>query len=163
MAIFGKDIMSTSAPPTKHSSSNSGREPKQKPRRPNALRSLRLSFATLLVTGIAFLTLAAVAIPSAMAATATVDLGTATSYAILAGSTITNTGLTTVGGDIGLSPGTSITGFPPGIQTSGTTEIADGAALAAQNDLTTAFNSAAGRTATVAVTSDLGGSTLVSG
>ncbi len=155
--------MSTSTQSPHHSSSNQRSERVRTVRHSATLRSIRLSFATVLVTGVAFLTLATVGTESAMAATATVNLGTASSYAVLAGSTITNTGSSTISGDIGLSPGTSITGFPPGIQTSGTTQIADGAALAAQNDLTTAFNSASGRTATVAITNDLGGSTLVSG
>jgi type VI secretion system secreted protein VgrG len=116
-----------------------------------------------MVTGVAFLTLAAFGTQSAMAATATVNLGTASSYAVLAGSTITNIGPTTISGDIGLSPGTSITGFPPGNQISGATHVADGAALAAENDLITASNNAAGRTPFVTVSGDLGGSTLVSG
>src|SRR5580693_2052049 len=165
MTIFGKDTtMSTSARLPNLSSPQDG--PKSKPRilrHPAVLRSLRLSFSTMLVTGIAFLTLAAVSTQYATAATGTVDLGTASSYAVLAGSTITNTGTSTISGDIGLSPGTSVTGFPPGDQISGATYVADGAALAAENDLTTAFNSAAGRSPNVIVVGDLGGSTLVSG
>lgn len=116
-----------------------------------------------MVTGIAFITLAAFGTQSAMAATATVNLGTSTSYAVLAGSAITNTGPTTIGGDIGLSPGTSISGFPPGMQTSGTTNVANGPALGAENDLITASTDAAGRTPFVTVSGDLGGSTLVGG
>jgi hypothetical protein len=115
------------------------------------------------VTAIAFLTLAAFGTQSAMAATATVNLGTSSAYAVLAGSTITNTGATTVAGDIGLSPGTAITGFPPGLQLSGTTNVANGAALGAENDLITASNDAAGRTPFTTVSGDLGGSTLVAG
>ncbi len=115
------------------------------------------------VTGIAFITLAAFGTQAAMAATATVNLGTSSSYAVLAGSAITNTGPTSIGGDIGLSPGTAITGFPPGGQTSGTMNIANGAALGAENDLITASVDAAGRTPFNTVTGDLGGTTLVGG
>jgi hypothetical protein len=117
----------------------------------------------MLVTGIAFLTLAAFGTQSAMAATATVNLGTSSSFAVLAGSAITNTGPTVIGGNIGLSPGTSITGFPPGSQSSGSTYIANGVSLDAENDLITASNDAAGRTPFTTVSGDLGGSTLVSG
>jgi len=115
------------------------------------------------VTGIAFITLAAFGTQAAMAATATVNLGTSAAYAVLAGSTITNTGPTSIGGDIGLSPGTAITGFPPGSQTSGTMNITNGAALGAENDLITASVDAAGRTPFNTVTGDLGGTTLVGG
>src|ERR1035438_2982578 len=80
--------------------------------------------------------------PGASAATAPVSLGTAANYAVLAASTVTNTGPTTITGDLGLSPGTAITGFPPG-QVIGTINAADSAALQAQNDLTTAYSAAA--------------------
>jgi hypothetical protein len=63
----------------------------------------------------------------ASAAEAPVGLGTATSYAVLAGSEVTNTGLTVVNGDLGVSPGSSVTGFPPGI-VNGVRHVADTAA-----------------------------------
>jgi hypothetical protein len=78
-------------------------------------------------------------IPAAGAATANVDLATASSYAVLAGSTITNTGPSVVAGDIGLSPGTAVTGFPPGVQSSGSKHISDGPAATAKSDLTAAY------------------------
>lgn len=96
----------------------------------------------------------------AMAATA-VNLGTADGFAVLAGSTITNTGATTVSGDLGLSPGASVTGFGPGT-VSGAQHVADGAALSAQNDLTTAYNAAAGQVPTTTGT-ELGGTTKTPG
>lgn len=74
-----------------------------------------------------------------------VSLGTAGSYAVLAGSTVTNTGSSVITGtgDLGLSPGTSVTGFPPGT-VGGTQNVANAAAVTAQTDLTTAYNQAAG-------------------
>ncbi len=78
------------------------------------------------------------------AAVATVNLGTAGSFGVLAGSTVTNTGATIINGDLGVSPGTAITGFPPGI-VNGAVHDADGVAAGAQSDLITAYNDAAGR------------------
>jgi Ice-binding-like len=96
---------------------------------------------------------------SASAATATVDLGTATPYAVLAGSTVTNTGPSVVSGDLGVSPGTAVTGFtgaPNGMVTNGTIHAADASAASAQSALTTAYNDAAGRTKTASITAPLG-------
>src|SRR3954469_23436822 len=80
----------------------------------------------------------------ASAVGAPVGLGTAASYSVLAGSTVTSTGATTLSGDLGVSPGSAITGSPPGIA-GGTTHAADAAAAQAQVDTTTAYNDAAGR------------------
>ncbi len=91
-----------------------------------------------------------------------VNLGTASSYSVLGATTVTNTGPTTLQGDLGLSPGTAITGFPPGIA-AGTTHAADAVALQAQSDLTTAYNNAAGQPLTTSVSGDLVGRTLVEG
>ena len=92
-----------------------------------------------------------------------VDLGTAGAFAILAGSTVTNTGSSVVEGNLGVSPGTSVTGFPPGLVI-GTIHSADAVSLQAQNDLTTAYNAAAGQPCGLDLTgTDLGGLTLVSG
>ncbi|MCW2796983.1 MAG: hypothetical protein JWM79_2480 [Nocardioides sp.] len=100
----------------------------------------------------------------ASAAQPPVGLGTATSFAILAGSTITNTGPSVISGDVGLSPGTAVTGFPPGTVNNGTIHAADSVAQQAKNDLRTAYNDAAGRGPVVDKTGqDLGGQTLVSG
>ena len=104
------------------------------------LRLLTLSVPSLVVA----VTLVATA-PSASAAQAQVGLGTVTSFAVLGGQTVTNTGPTTISGDVGVSPGNAIVGFPPGLVTNGTFHAADAVALQAQNDLTTAFNDAAGR------------------
>jgi len=101
--------------------------------------------------------------PAASAGTSTVGLGTATSFAVLAGSTVTNTGPSIISGDLGVSPGTAVTGFPPGLVTNGTIHAADATAKQAQADLTTAFNDAAGRASTASAGTDLGGKTFVAG
>ena len=87
----------------------------------------------------------------ALAETAPVGLGTAASFAVLAGTTVTNTGPSTISGNLGVSPGTAVTGFPPGIVTDGTIHSANGVAAGAQSDLTTAYNDAAGRSPTANV------------
>jgi len=83
-------------------------------------------------------------------------------FSVLAGSTVTNTGSTTVSGDVGLSPGTAVTGFPPGLA-SGTIHIADGAAAQAQAALTAGYIDAAGRSGGTSVSGDLVGRTLTAG
>ncbi len=99
-----------------------------------------------------------IAAQPAVAATAPVGLGTAGSFAVLAGQTVTNTGASQInGGDLGVSPGTAVTGFPPGIVTPpGTIHAADPVAAQAQSDLTTAYNDAAGRALTANVPSFIG-------
>ncbi len=93
----------------------------------------------------------------------TVVLLTAGNFAVLAGSTVTNTGSSTVTGDVGVSPGTAIVGFPPG-NIIGSTHGGDAVAAQAQLDLTTAYNDAAGRTlCPVSVAGNLGGQTLTPG
>jgi hypothetical protein len=93
---------------------------------------------------------------------APVGRGTAGDFAVLGGSTVTNTGLTVLSGDLGLSPGTSITGFPPG-KVNGTIHQTDAVAVQAKKDLVTAYDDAAGRSATATVSADLGGQTLKPG
>ncbi len=93
-----------------------------------------------------------------------VDLGTADSFAVLAGSTVTNTGVTDVHGNLGVSPGTAVTGFQIGIVTGGTIYAGDATAMSAQTALTTAYNSAAGEACGTTLTgTDLGGLTLSPG
>lgn len=109
-------------------------------------------------------TLAGLALTSsaALAAQPPVGLGTADSYAVIAGSAITNTGPSTINGDVGLSPGTAISGFPPGT-INGTVHAADAQAAQATSDLTLAYDDAAGRTPALAIPSELGGLTLTAG
>jgi hypothetical protein len=98
---------------------------------------------------------------TSLAATA-VNLGTASNFAVLGGSTVTNTGSSVVNGDLGLSPGTSVTGFPPGTL-NGMQLVANAAAVAAQADLTTAYDNAAGQTPVSTVPTELGGTTKLAG
>ena len=91
-------------------------------------------------------------------------LGAARSFAVLGAATVTNTGASIIAGDLGVSPGTAVTGFPPGQILSGTIHSADAAALAAQNDVTNAYNSLVGMACTEDLTGrDLGGQTLTAG
>ena len=90
-------------------------------------------------------------------------LGTAGTFAVLGASAVTNTGSSVVTGDLGVSPGTSVTGFPPGIVI-GTKHVADAVALQAQNDVQVAYGDAAGQPCNVPLTGqDLGGKTLTPG
>lgn len=100
--------------------------------------------------------------PLAVAGIAPVSLGTAADFAVLAGSAITNTGPTTITGSIGLSPGTSVTGFSTA-PTNGTVNAADGVASQAKTDLAGAYDDAAGRATTATVPVELGGTTRTPG
>jgi Ice-binding-like len=94
---------------------------------------------------------------------APVALGAAGAFAVLAGSTVTNTGPSALIGDLGVSPGTAVTGFGPGTLV-GNQHAADPTAAQAQADLTIAFNDAAGRTlCAIGVAGNLGGRTLTPG
>ncbi len=94
---------------------------------------------------------------------ASVPLAGAGPFVILAGSTVTNTGVTNLTGDMGVSPGTAVTGFPPGTLT-GTQQKGNAASALAMTDLTTAYNDAAGRTQSpVTIAGNLGGLTLPPG
>src|SRR5690606_30626042 len=100
---------------------------------------------------------------AALAAEAPVGLGTAESYAVISGQSITNVGETIITGDLGLHPGSSVSGFPPGIVI-GAMNIGNPAAIQAQDDVTTAYNDAAGRATTETLLDpDLVGLTLVAG
>ena len=91
-------------------------------------------------------------------------LGTATSFTVLGGSTVTSTGATTVIGDLGVSPGLAVVGFPPGVVTGGVIHAGDAAALQAQADVTNAYDTLAGLACNVDLTDqDLGGLTLTPG
>jgi hypothetical protein len=97
---------------------------------------------------------------SALAATTTVSLGSAAPFSVLAGSTVTNTGPTTLSSDLGLSPGSSVTGAPHVL---GATHIDDAVAIAAKKDLTTAYNNAASRPSNGSAGTDLAGKVFLPG
>ena len=92
-------------------------------------------------------------------------LGTAGSFGVLAGTTVTNTITPTIiTGNVGVSPGSAVTGFPPGIVVGGTIHAGDAVAQQAQSDDTIAYLNLAGRPVTQNLTGqDLGGKTLIAG
>jgi hypothetical protein len=97
-------------------------------------------------------------------ASAQISLGTAQNFGVLAGSTVTNTGATTVNGNVGVSPGSAVTGFPPGVIVGGAIHSNDAVAMQAQSDLTTAYNNIATTPCNVDLTGqNLGGLTLTPG
>lgn len=121
---------------------------------------MNCTFARLAVSAVVVACVSAV--PSALAQTAP-SLGTAESFAVLGASTVTNTGASVVTGDLGLHPGTSVTGFPPGI-VNGTIHVANSVALTAQTSLVAAYTALANAPFDVNLTGqDLGGLTLTPG
>jgi len=101
---------------------------------------------------------------SSQAATS-VGLGTADSFAVLAGAGVTNTGPSVINGDLGTSPLPAVTGFggAPNGTVNGTIHQADALAGQAQTDLTTAYNTAAGQGPVNRLATELGGQTLTPG
>ena len=98
------------------------------------------------------------AAPMATQAAAPVNLATAQSFVVLAGATVTNTGPSVLNGDLGVAPGTALTGFGLPAVVNGATHAADAVAAQAQLDLTTAYDAAAGQA--VAPANDLTGTDL---
>ena len=94
-----------------------------------------------------------------------VSFGTAEGFAVLGGTTVTNLGPTIVTGNLGVSPGTAVTGFPPGSVLGGSIHAADAVALQAQADTITAYDALVAEPCdfTYDVPTDLGGMTLVPG
>lgn len=118
-----------------------------------------------LVVIVLFVALPAAGMSAAPLTATSPGLGVAASFAVLGGSTVTNTGGTVVNGDLGVWPGLAITGFPPGIVVPpGTTHAGDAVAQQAQSDVTTAYNALAGQACNTDLTGqDLGGLTLTPG
>ena len=98
----------------------------------------------------------------AQAASSAVPLGAADSFVVLAGAGVTNTGPTTLNGDLGTFPTTTITGAGS-LTITGTNHAGDGVTQQAKTDLVTAFNNAAGQGPTSPIAADLGGQTLTAG
>jgi hypothetical protein len=102
--------------------------------------------------------------PAGVLADTAPNLASAASYAILAGTRVTNTGPSVISGNLGVSPGSAVTGFPPGTVINGTIQAATPAAATAQTDLTAAYNNAAAQDCDHNLTGmDLGGKTLTPG
>lgn len=118
--------------------------------------------SVLLGVVLAMVLVPALGVVPSRAATAPVPLGTAAGFSVLAASTVTNTGATVISTDLGLSPGTSVTGFPPGA-VGGTIHAADATAAQAQADQIAAYDNAAGRTPDTTLAGDIGGRTLKPG
>ena len=109
--------------------------------------------------------LACAAVPAVASASA-VNLGTASPFVVLGGSTVTNTGPSVLNGDLGVAPGTSLTGFGLPAVVNGATHDDDAVAAQAQSDVTTAYNVAAGQPVPAGndlTGQDLGGMTLTAG
>lgn len=103
--------------------------------------------------------LVAVISPLTALAATNPGLASAGNFAVLAGTTVTNTGPSWITGLLGVAPGSAVTGFPPG--TSGVQHKGDSVATTAQTDLTAAYTNAAGQPFTVDYTGvNLGGLTL---
>ena len=132
----------------------------------NMLKKVR--FIPLMLT--LLLVVMMVAPARAMAAEPTVNLGTTSTFAVLAGTTITNTGPTTIsgskpegGGDVGMYSGSAITDLAQITMTGWTVHINDTTAIKAKDDLVTAYDDAAGRTPFTTIGRELGGQTLKPG
>jgi uncharacterized repeat protein (TIGR01451 family) len=124
---------------------------------------LKASAARLALIALLAVLFTAASIHNVWAQATAPSLGTAQSFAILGGSTVTNTGPTVITGDLGVSPGTAVTGFPPGTVVGGTIHAADAVAAGAQADTTTAYNDLASEACGSSPTTELAGQTLVPG
>ncbi len=133
---------------------------------PRSARKIRAYRSLLTCTAAALILSGSFATSRNATAAETILLGQAANFTILGGSTVTNTGATIVTGNLGLSPGSSITGFPPGSIMNGSIHINDALATQAHADAATAFTQLAGESSTSNLSGqDLGtlGSPLVPG
>jgi hypothetical protein len=139
---------------------------------PSATLALNTAYTAMITTGAKDLNGNALAAnytwtftTAALACQQAIPLGSAAYFEILAGSTVTNTGMTVItGGNLGLSPGSAVTGFPPGVLTApAVMHLTDAIAAQAQLDLTVAYNDAAGLPGGAALPTELSGVTLAEG
>lgn len=112
----------------------------------------RALVATFLAAG------ALVAAPGGARAAQPVDLGDAEPFAVLAATSVSNTNLTTVTGNLGISPGSTLTGFPPGV-VNGTRHLGNATSAAAMADAEAVDTELAGRATTATIAPQLGGTT----
>ena len=114
---------------------------------------------------VSLVTIAPLVLAGSSQAATSVGLGTADSFAVLAGAGVTNTGPSVINGDLGTSPTPAVTGFggAPNGTVNGATHQADALAAQAQADLTTAYNDAAGQGPPNTLATELGGQTLTPG
>lgn len=123
----------------------------------NTITSFALSFRSIVALPVIALMIGSLALGQAP------GLGSAAGFAVLGGTTVTNAGATTVSGDVGVAPGTALTGFPPGSIT-GTTHLGDPVAVQAQADAALAYNAVVAAVCGTTLTGqDLGGLTLTPG
>lgn len=108
-------------------------------------------------TGLQAAFIAVATLFAAVPVMAQISLGTSQSFAVLGGSTVTNTGSSVINGNVGVSPGPAVTGFPPGTVVGGAIHQADAVAAQAQADRLIAYNAIAGTACTLDLTGqDLG-------
>ncbi|MFB9628422.1 ice-binding family protein, partial [Nonomuraea helvata] len=122
----------------------------------NVVRSWSSAALTIL------LAMGAVVVTAPSAEADPVSIGDAAPFAVLAGSAVSNSNLTRVIGDLGTSPGSSVTGFPPGIVT-GTIHAGDSTAANAKSDVVAAYNDLSGRPPNATVPAELGSTTKTPG
>lgn len=121
-------------------------------------RTFQLLAVAVFAAGVA---VASPAVANAVAVTPT--MGSAGDFAVLGATTVTNTGPSVITSDLGVSPGMSVVGFPPGTVT-GTVHAGDPAATQAQGDVATAYAFAEGQDCDQNLSGqDLGGMTLAPG